>query len=239
MDESKSTPSWLVYERCVAAFSLEQNPDLQVTVQPNVILVGRLSGVKRQIDVLIDSRWKNGENRRIIVDAKERNRRVDIKDIESFEGMMRDCNAKRGVIVCSNGYTDGALKRAQDAITITVLSLEEFDEYNWVYKPCAGKCHGKSQSKRGMVLWAAYMGIPLSEDGPLLIFQTGKCDGCHSFHVWCWECGSKFPISDNTLYRCECGHDWIAYLSREENAVLLTFRADEEFGVVIDRRPVF
>jgi hypothetical protein len=237
MDESKNTPSWLVYERCVAAFTLEQNRDLQVTVQPNVILVGRLSGVKRQIDVLIDSRWADGEDRRIIVDAKERSRKVDVKDIESFEGMMRDCNANRGVIVCSSGYTEGALKRAQDAITITVLRLEELDEYNWVYEPCVGKCDGNNSSKRGMVLWGAYMGIPV-DDGPMLIFQTGKCDGCHSFHVWCWECGSKFSVGDNAMYRCECRHEWVAYFSEEENAVLLTFRVDDDYGAVIDRRPV-
>lgn len=235
MNTSNEAPSWLVYERCVAAFTLEQNSELQVTVQPNVKLTGRLSGIERQIDVLVDSRWKDGTDRRIIIDAKERKRKIDIKDIESFEGMMKDCGAARGIIVCTNGYTEAALRRAQEAITITVLTLDQLDEYEWAYEPCLSKCTNNAPRLRGMVLWAAYMGIPIN--GVMLIFQTGKCDGCHDFHVWCWGCGSKFAMFYNQVYGCECGYEWISYHDTGENTILLMFRVDEEYGVIIDRRP--
>lgn len=236
MSKLKSTLSWLAYERCAAAFISEQYDDLEITVQHNVKLIGQ-SGITRQIDVLIDSRWPDGEDRRIVVDAKKRSRKVDIKEIEAFEGMMRDCNAGRGVIVCSSGCTEGALRRAQDAITITVLDSEDLPEYKWVYEPCFGRCNEGSPSRRGMVLWAAYMGIAPSENVPILILQTGKCDGCHSFHVWCWGCGLKFPVSDNSVQICDCGYRWVAYLSQSKSEFFLGYLVDQENVLILDRRP--
>lgn len=88
-------PSWLVYERCVAAFAAEEHAGFDTVVQPNVIIKGAISGQRRQVDVLIDCRWEQASTSRIIVDAKEWTHAVDIGDVEKFEGMMRDC---RGVL---------------------------------------------------------------------------------------------------------------------------------------------
>lgn len=242
MPEASQSPSWLVYERCVAAFTVEQQKDLEITVLPNVKLLGVLSGIERQIDVLIDSRWNDGINRRIIVDAKDRGRKVDVKDIESFEGMLRDCGASRGVIVCPNGYTPAAHRRAQESIVITILTIDELQEFDWVYEPCLGTCSIKTRQsrQRGMVLWAAYLGIPTQN--VMHIFQTGKCDGCHEFHVWCWECGLKFAVPHNGLFRCSCPHDWICWPENDESegstAAVLMLKLDDEYGAIIDRQPL-
>jgi hypothetical protein len=109
-----------VYERCVAAFAANEHGNFDVIVQPNVILIGAISGEKRQVDVLVDRRWSQDQISRIIIDAKEWTRKVDIGDVEKFEGMMKDCRANRGVLVCTQGYTEGALNRAQDAISIKI-----------------------------------------------------------------------------------------------------------------------
>ncbi|MCA9897594.1 MAG: restriction endonuclease [Ardenticatenaceae bacterium] len=238
---NKQSISWVVYERCVAAFAAHEFDDLKLTVQPNVKIVGSLSGVKRQIDVLVDSRWNDGVDRRIIIDAKDRKRKVDVKDIESFEGMMKDCRASRGVLVCTHGYTEGAVKRAQEAITINVFTLDEILDFQWAYEKCLGICsqseHNKKPTKRGMVLWVSYMGIPSGTH--MRVFQTGKCDGCHAFHVWCWECGLKFSVSDRSSTKCECGHDWISWPDDSENetSMQLMLRVDDQYGAIIDRRP--
>lgn len=237
-----NTPTWLVYERCVAGFALKQHDDLNVTVQPNVKLIGHLSGTERQIDVLVDSRWNDGIDRRIIIDAKERKRKIDVKDIEAFEGMMRDCRANRGVIVTTSGYSEAALRRAQDAITITILTLDDLDDYEWVYEPCYGECKANRHlvNQRGMVLWATCLLLPYSEMAHII--QTGKCDGCHNFHIWCWECGLKFVVPDKRLIKCDCDHHWISWPSENEgtetSSMNLMFQLDDETCLILDRRPI-
>ncbi|MEM7117594.1 MAG: restriction endonuclease, partial [Chloroflexota bacterium] len=140
-------PTWLVYERCVAALTTEQYDSLKFTVQPNVKLIGQYSEVERQIDVLIDSRWRDQIDRRIIVDAKYRKRKLDVKDVEAFEGMLKDCRANRGIIVCTSGYSKAAFRRAQDAITISIIDIDDLEEYDWVYEKCLGLCSQRHSSK--------------------------------------------------------------------------------------------
>jgi hypothetical protein len=109
------SPAWLIYERCVAAFVSDQHGSIDTSVQPNVILQGAISGAARQVDVLVDHRWHAGSVSRIIVDAKNRSGPLDLGDVEQFEGMMRDCRAARGIIVCTAGWSEAAARRAQQA----------------------------------------------------------------------------------------------------------------------------
>jgi len=204
-DEKKSgSINWLVYERCAACFALDRYGGMNVTITPNARIIGKLSGKLRQIDVLIDARWDERSCSRIIVDAKFHGRKVAIKDIESFEGMMRDCRAERGVIVSPKGFTRSAYHRAQDAITVTTLTLEQLGRYSWVYEPCLGDCSVSTDSgtKRGMVLWDDF--LIMESGGFINTVQTGKCDRCHSFHVWCWDCGERFIVPENEIVRCGC-----------------------------------
>jgi Restriction endonuclease len=66
-------------------------------------MVGQKSGVKRQIDVLIDARHDTDNSRRIIVDAKLRKRKIDVNDVETFRGLMADVNATHDYLVTSSG----------------------------------------------------------------------------------------------------------------------------------------
>jgi len=240
--------TWLVYERCVAAFAHEQYGDLSTIVQPNVLIKGAISGIDRQIDVMVDSRWNNEPYKRLIIDAKARKRRINVNDVESFEGLMKDCNASHGVIICTNGWTDGATKRAQDAITINLLSFEDALKYEWVWEPCLGDCNkNRNHLSRGMVLWTEFQ---LFGRGPAwLMLQTGKCDGCHSFHVWCWDCGEKFAVPDNDVVQCACGLYWASVPESKDSghvgepeSVWLMMREDMDathiLPTVIDRRPI-
>lgn len=42
--------------------------------------------MRRQIDVLVDARVSEDNTRRVIIDAKYRARRVDVREVETFEG---------------------------------------------------------------------------------------------------------------------------------------------------------
>lgn len=238
MSEQKETPEWLVYQRCVAAFAHERYGNLDVTVQPNVFIVGNISGVKRQIDVLVDARWEDDTSKRIIIDAKYRKDKIDINDVETIIGMMQDCRADRAVLVCTSGDTQAAFSRAQDAINISILTLEEALKYEWVYEPCLGKYASRKSNRTGMVLWGEYM-VYGGADGLWTVIQTGKCDVCHSFHVWCWECGEKFAVPDDQTVTCTCNRPWTSAPDDINSTWLITY--DDQLAVppvVLDRKPL-
>lgn len=80
----------------------------------NIIYDRRVKGVKslgpRQIDILIDEHVA-GHNFRIVYDCKYYNKRVDVKEVESFISFLEDVEADRGFLITNKGYTEGAQNR--------------------------------------------------------------------------------------------------------------------------------
>lgn len=64
---------WEKYERLVAQMITNQL-STAYCVTPNAFVTGSISGIKRQIDVLIDLRHQTDNRTRIIVDAKMKKR---------------------------------------------------------------------------------------------------------------------------------------------------------------------
>ncbi|MFG6568818.1 restriction endonuclease [Sulfitobacter sp. 1A13679] len=223
-------PDWLVYQRVVACFQAE-NAGMDATVIPNASLRGTISGVQRQIDILVDARWQSGVARRIIYDAKRRNRKINVKDIESFEGMMRDVRANRGVIVCSSGWTEAAEARADQNIEIVLMADDDAENLDHAaVEPCP-YCVDQNRKTKGLVFWDGQLSLPL---GGWSVIFTGKCDGCRSFAFWCWECGEKTVLPDNIIHKCFCDRTW--YTERYEDEVVFWLKA-EGGDVPLDRRP--
>lgn len=245
MDAGESRLPWRAYERAVAAFTIENDvTGIELTPTINASIIGAISGVPRQIDVLIDSRWDTGRFRRLIVDAKRYRAKVDIKVIESFISMMDDCRADHGIIVCPNGWTPAALRRAQDEVTITLLTEEEAaSETSWAhFEECIGSCaRRKDRSRAGVVLMDSHHALNVS--GLWALFATGKCDVCRFFHVWCIGCGQRFALRQEQHRTCECGFLWSSVVEEEIaddtgetlNAVHLLLVADGEL-FPLDRR---
>lgn len=208
--------SWKKYERFVAELCSEDYQSPSVTVIPNAKIKGCFSQTTRQIDVLIDSRFGDDRSRRIIVDAKKYNRPLNVKDVESFHGMMLDCSSKVGILVCPNGYSAAAKKRAQDFINLKIVSLEELENLDLeLWDDCfSDNCDEKF--KRGLVLWDAPMGIG-SLASPVSVSCIGKCDVCGDFHIWCWDCDKKFSLSDENDAQCNCEHPWFWLTVTEED----------------------
>ena len=144
-------PDWELYERLVARLMADQiSTDLCVT--PNAHITGKISGINRQIDVLIDARHDTDNTRRIIVDAKRRRRKIDVTDVEAFQGVMNDVGATHGYLVCPAGHTKAAVKRAQELVSIRIVPLdrlENFDPSTW--PQCrTGIC------PQGRIFWDGY-----------------------------------------------------------------------------------
>ena len=77
----------------------------------NAKLPGRQSKTQRQIDVLV--RQKVGQfEMLIILDCKDYARRVDVKGVEAFYGLISDVGAQRGALVCPKGFSQSAKTRA-------------------------------------------------------------------------------------------------------------------------------
>lgn len=207
-------PEWELYERLVASLIANQiASDLCAT--PNASLVGRISKTARQIDVLIDARHDTDNSRRIIVDAKKRRRKIDVKAVEEFMGLMEDVGASHGYLVSPSGYTKAAEKRAQEAVSIRILPLdrlENFDPSTWPH------CKD-SRCKHGRVFWDGYPLLTMSlqslgdsSDAGLKrlehLHYVGKCDRCRKFHVWCATCDDLFFVvhdeEDDVGHQCGC-----------------------------------
>lgn len=231
---------WRQYERLVAKLTVEDY-DGNYTVIPNARIKGFISDRKRQIDVLVDYRFDTNLNRRIIFDAKFRNRPVDIKEVEAFEGLMKDVNAQRGFIICSNGYTSAALKRAQEHIGIKLLAEEKIDEFDinsWEH------CR-HPDCENGLVLWDANPSLII--DGMVYVQAIGKCDECGRFHIWCWDCGTRYFIDYESELQCSCKGSWFWMTSiepdlDENNAeykshYLILVMGNGNYKIV-DRRPI-
>ncbi|AGG87596.1 restriction endonuclease [Rhodanobacter denitrificans] len=245
---NQEMPEWKLYERLVARMLVEQlETDLCVT--PNAYIVGRITGVPRQIDVLIETRHDTDNSRRIIVDAKKRSRKIDVKDVESFRGLMEDVGATHGYLVSPAGYTKAAGKRAQAAVSIRIVPLdrlEDFDPSTWP------RCQ-REGCKHGRVFWDGYPELtvvlrPLDDSEPVhqsSVHYVGKCDRCGRFHVRCLVCNDILAPpeddEDDCGHQCSCRPPWFWLASIEEDedghdsaelhACLMTGRV-----ITVDRR---
>src|SRR5262249_5035699 len=150
---------------------------------------GRLSDKSRQIDVLLDLRHDTDNSRRVIVDAKRRQRKLDVKDVEAFEGLMKDVGAHHGFLVSSTGYSGAAQRRAQDAITISIVPLEHVEQIDPTRWP---RCLG-AKCANGRVFWSGYPELSMSllpisspkadVEKRTWLHYVGKCDQCGKFHM--------------------------------------------------------
>jgi hypothetical protein len=104
--------TWKDYEDSVHAWLASQLPD--ATFKRNACIRGLASQRMRQVDTLIEQRFLHGtSNWRCIVDAKDRKRRIDVKAVESFLGMVLDVGADRGILVSRHGFSSTAARRVE------------------------------------------------------------------------------------------------------------------------------
>lgn len=121
--------NWREYEQAIFEEFKTRYPESEVT--RDVHLPGALSGIDRQIDVLIDASVA-GEKVRTVIDAKMYNKPIDVKDVEEFLGLMKDVGAHRGLMVTTVGYSPAALTRGHRDIAdieLDVMSLAEFKDF--------------------------------------------------------------------------------------------------------------
>jgi hypothetical protein len=122
-------PDWLKYEKTV--FEYLQFDYAEAEVVHDVSLPGRLSGVPRQIDVLVTERF--GVKTYVTAfEAKYYARKIDVKGVEEAIGLFLDVGVDRGVMITTMGYSDAALRRANADdvdIDLDILDLVELETF--------------------------------------------------------------------------------------------------------------
>lgn len=199
--------NWKKYERLVSAFCTDKYSNEDTTVTANAKILGTISGEQRQVDVLIDKRFSLDIKRRIIIDAKNYSRKVDISEVERFESMMKDCRAEYGFLVCPEGFTRGAQRRAQKKITLKLLTLSDLEQFSFdSYDFCTSQ-NCLNRADKGVIYWGDAFGISLPDE-TISTFSVAKCDVCHQFHIWCFSCGEKFVLGDEDEHHCSCNQSY-------------------------------
>ncbi len=130
---------WHKYEAYI--FGLLQRRFPGARVSPNVRLPGMKTGRPRQIDVLVE-RSLGGFDLKIAFDCKCYKRKVNVKDVEGFLGMLDDIRVSKGVLVTKRGYSKTAYERARREtrdIDLQILPPERLSQYQhigcaWLWK---------------------------------------------------------------------------------------------------------
>lgn len=120
---------WKSYEIEICGIFKSEYPDAEVTL--NARKPGRYSRTERQCDVLIED-YVAGNRMTIVVDGKFFNSKVDVKEVDSFVGMLDDIGAHKGILVTQIGYTDAALNRAYfgaSDIELDILNFEQLKSF--------------------------------------------------------------------------------------------------------------
>jgi Restriction endonuclease len=101
-----------------------------IVVPDQRALRGLLSSARRQIDVSV---YRSGQPQpAIAVECKRFGRRLNIKDIESFLGMLEDLGAQRGVLVAPLGYSRAAERRVHGTrVDLHRLAERDAVRLNW------------------------------------------------------------------------------------------------------------
>lgn len=128
-DVMQDEPEWRKYEREVHAELTSKYPN--ATIDFDVKLPGSRSGTDRQIDILLEEVLPGG---RVVtaIDAKHHARRIDVKQVEAFLGLLQDIQVDRGIMVSALGYTQAAMTRAfRDDVDLDldVFSLADFKQW--------------------------------------------------------------------------------------------------------------
>jgi hypothetical protein len=132
--------NWRAYEAYVHGSLSESHPHVKFST--GITKKGRFSGRSRQIDILAETQIP------MAIECKYFARKVDVKDVEAFLGMLDDLEIPSGLLITGKGFTKAAQQRAQNdprALSLEIISPERLSQYQFlsgplIYKEGLGVC---------------------------------------------------------------------------------------------------
>lgn len=193
--------TWQEYQTAVG--KLYKNMEGMGVVKQNTCILDKITGQKRQIDVWCEINV-DGHKINILIDAKYRKEKLDIKDLEEVEGLANAVKANKIIIVTNSGWTEPAQKRAEFSnIDFRILTIE--DALGLIFPNKWLMCYS---CKDECVLMDSD-GVLLRENTNLFFYwHAGKCRNCKNLYFYCPECGDRKIIDDDYSYECNCKHIW-------------------------------
>lgn len=134
---------WQEYEQIAAQF-FEEAEGIG-TVRRNVYIPDKVTGQPRQVDAWLQVETK-GVRLGMLIDAKYRKVKIDVKDVEEVVALAEAVGACQSILVCPNGWTAPAEKRASASrLSLHLLTMEEAIELvapdKWLVCPeCQNDC---------------------------------------------------------------------------------------------------
>jgi hypothetical protein len=191
--------NWQEYQEAVG--ELYRQMDDIGTVHKNITKPDKVTRQPRQIDVWIEVQAKN-LTLGILVDAKFRKHKLDVKDIEEVIALAKAVGANKAVIVATSGWSEPAEVRASFSdLELHLWTIEEALDLivpdKWIMCPiCRDDCI-VMETSGGFII-----------DGLWSLFTAGQCRGCRAGLAWCWACGEQYIIEVGNEVQCFCKHSW-------------------------------
>jgi len=190
---------WQEYQDAVVEFYKKAKGIGQVC--KNLTRPDKVTGQARQVDCWIEAPVK-GHIVKILVDAKFRKGKVDVKDVEAVRELGEAVGADKCFLICPNGWTEPAMEKAEfiglDLRLLTVKSaVQLLDIENWEICP---------NCQNDYILMEKSGSIEL--DGMVFWWLAGQCRECRSTLIWCQDCGDQMCVTTGQSQRCSCGHSW-------------------------------
>lgn len=222
-------PEWKRYEDSVYDLFVEKYPDH--TFQRDMHVVGRITGVRRQIDIGIQGNFL-GQQLFVVVDCKCYTRKIHVKDVESFIGFLKDVGADFGVLTTNAGFTRAAKKQARASnVKLDIVTYRDLKKYQITFYRCE-ECDPGEDRPSGTVLWCQFNSVIGDVDE---VEDIGRCDWCNTIHIQCLTCGEVTGIPDvfyGESVKCTggCGAAFVVERDLASKGLLerLTVHASEE-----------
>ncbi|SRR5258706_3530866 len=219
--------NWKEYEDWVFGTLFEKYPEY--SYQRNIRVEGRITKVKRQIDIAFNGTIL-GHEIFGVVDCKNYSKKVDVKDVESFISFLEDVGADIGILVTNHGYSKAAQERAKFSnVKLDVLTPEELEDYVIEFYICEECDPGEDHIQ--VIEWHNFYNLSGDIDK---VLDIGRCDWCNTIHIKCSKCGEITAIPDADYgepIECEggCGTSFLvetSYESKGTEEVLTIFSPD-------------
>ncbi|HUT02829.1 MAG TPA: restriction endonuclease [bacterium] len=123
---------WREYEQ--AAFNelyYSYRPPHFIVIPDYREVVGMITRAKRQLDVAIFL-TEDVSRPFIAVECKMYSRKLNVKNVESFIGMLGDLGAQEGILITPHGFSETASRRVEGMnIELVELPVDEAARLNW------------------------------------------------------------------------------------------------------------
>ncbi len=150
---------WKQYESQIHQHLLKVAGD-DATIEFDVQLPGRLSGVDRQVDIYVRGSFANIGEATMAVDCKCFSRSVDVKHVETVLGLVEDVGTTIGLLVTTEGFSPAAKQRAS-AVRGMWLDVVPYDELadwepdvHWCYSGSSRASFDTHAARSCMSMWA-------------------------------------------------------------------------------------